>query len=885
MDCARNIITANFSGGGTSATTAPLWQWDYGQGMCITGIDLPAAFEVHFSTNRTGGVSTVAVGADGQVTIPNVLLTIGKNLNAWIYLSDSEGEGETEYSILIPVKARPMPETYDAEVSGEFDDVVRQVSEYAETAQTAADNAGASASAAAASADSAAASASAAETAKTAAETAQGKAEDAQAAAETAAQTATEKAQQTTQDAAQAAQSKADAESAAGRAEAAQTGAESAKTDAETAAQGAADSASAASASATSAGQAAASAAQFATAAAQSAASIEGDVQIASQKAAEAQTAADQAVAAKDAAVTAQQGAEAAETNAGQSASTATAKAAEAAQSASGAAQSKTDAEAAATRAEQAAATLTVDNALSDTSVNPVQNKVVTAEFTQVKSAIDALKITDTESGAIASFPDGAAMPVESLTVDLEPIQDLHGYDSPWPAGGGKNKFSGQWPPDVTGTYCAWEMPSTNYCRLAVYDKGNNSDISGVYFGLSENGTTTPVTWIVTNGTLNESTHNSLNNCYTLGYTERKYVTLFPAKQEVLTKIMNRFNVTCFVDDQSQTWEYTPYENICPISGRDSVTVVRTGVNLWGGEGLKDDILAKVTGATADSTNKTVSYSASRVASILLIDSIFKLSTQYTLIFKGDNTSATVKSLNLQVNYTDGTRYNNLIFTDGVCVFTSTAGKTIKSIQGVWGTGTTTLYYDECGIFEGILTAAEFEPYDGQSVTVQLGQTVYGGTMDAITGKAHLTYKKYQITAATSWQSAGAALNQYFRLADMKSGNHDTDDNVMCNILPKVAVNDSVTASIRIGASNNSIYIYNIDKIDASVTSGTLVRQWCIDHEVEFTYPLATPIDITIDPATLSTLKGDNNVWSDADSISIEYVADPKLYIQKVVSG
>ena len=392
MDCARNIITAAFPAGKTETTTAPLWQWDYGQVLCITGIDLPAAFEVHFSTNRTGGVSTVAVGADGQVTIPNDLLTIGKNLNAWIYLSDAQGEGETEYAITIPVKARPMPETYDAEVSGEFDDVVRQVSEYAQIAQTAADNAGASASAAATSASEAAASASAAESAKTAAETAQGEAEDAQAAAETAAQTATQKAQQTAQDAAQTAQSKADAESAAGRAEAAETGAESAKMDAETAAQGAADSAAAASASATNAGQAAASADQSATAAAQSAASIEGDVQIASQKASEAQTAADQAVAAKDAAVTAQQGAETAATNAGQSASTASTKAAEAAQSASNAAASETEAEAAATRAETAAASLTVDSALSDTSVNPVQNKVITGAITDVKSAIKALE-------------------------------------------------------------------------------------------------------------------------------------------------------------------------------------------------------------------------------------------------------------------------------------------------------------------------------------------------------------------------------------------------------------------------------------------------------------------------------------------------------------
>lgn len=392
MDCARNIITANFSGGGTSATTAPLWQWDYGQVLCITGIeDLPAAFEVHFSTNKTGGVSTVAVGADGQVTIPNALLTIGKNLNAWIYLSDAQGEGETEYSITIPVKARPMPETYDAEVSGEFDDVVRQVSEYAQTAQTAADNAGASASAAATSASEAAASASAAESAKTAAETAQGKAEDAQAAAETAAQTATQKAQQTAQDAARAAQSKVDAESAAGRAEAAHTGAESAKTDAETAAQGAAASASAASASAASAGQAATSAGQSATAAAGSATTAQGAAQTATTKAGEASASASAAAASETAAQTAQTGAETAETNAGHSASTATTKAAEAAQSASNAAASETAAEAAATRAETAAASLTVDDALSDTSVNPVQNKVITGAITDVKSALDEI--------------------------------------------------------------------------------------------------------------------------------------------------------------------------------------------------------------------------------------------------------------------------------------------------------------------------------------------------------------------------------------------------------------------------------------------------------------------------------------------------------------
>jgi hypothetical protein len=382
-----------------------------------------------------------------------------------------------------------MPETYDAEVSGEFDDVVRQVSEYAETAQTAADNAGASASAAAASADSATASASAAETAKNAAETAQGKAEDAQAAAETAAQTATEKAQQTAQDAAQAAQSKADAESAAQSAEAAQTGAESAKTDAETAAQDAVASALAASASATSAGQAAASAAQFATAAAQSAASIEGDVQIASQKAAEAQTATGQAVAAKDAAVTAQQGAEAAETNAGQSASTASTKAAEAAQSASNAAQSKTDAEAAAARAEQAAASLTVDSALSDTSTNPVQNKVITGEVTQVKSAIS-------DQLAEITVGKGTLVPNEYVKYDTGEFLPYGGWSRTGylPC----NKYT-QIKLSTNTQYCAFYDSEHGYVKRANFVANTYLDVpeNAAYFAIS--GTTNALSAVVIN--------------------------------------------------------------------------------------------------------------------------------------------------------------------------------------------------------------------------------------------------------------------------------------------------------------------------------------------------------------------------------------------------
>ena len=99
---------------------------------------------------------------------------------------------------------------------------------------------------------------------------------------------------------------------------------------------------------------------------------------------------------------------------------------------------------------------ITIDTALSGSSTNPVQNKVVTGainattdsvtalsgEVSDLKSAINdkAPVIIDTASGSIASFPDGAdSIPVKNLTVAIEPVQDLHGYDHPWPAGGGVN--------------------------------------------------------------------------------------------------------------------------------------------------------------------------------------------------------------------------------------------------------------------------------------------------------------------------------------------------------------------------------------------------------------------------------------------------------------
>ena len=53
---------------------------------------------------------------------------------------------------------------------------------------------------------------------------------------------------------------------------------------------------------------------------------------------------------------------------------------------------------------------------------------------------------------------------------------------------------------------------------------------------------------------------------------------------------------------------------------------------------------------------------------------------------------------------------------------------------------------------------------------------------------------------------------------------------------------------------------------------------------VQLVYELATPTTIQLTPTQIDSLLGRNNVWSDSGDVTVEYIADTKLYIQKVIS-
>ena len=103
----KNVTEVSF-GGQREAKTTALYQYDYGQILKFTDLDLPQSYEVHFGTNGSGTTIT-QIGDEDGVTIPDSLLRSGASICAYVFLHEGEDDGETEYKAIIPVLRRPQP--------------------------------------------------------------------------------------------------------------------------------------------------------------------------------------------------------------------------------------------------------------------------------------------------------------------------------------------------------------------------------------------------------------------------------------------------------------------------------------------------------------------------------------------------------------------------------------------------------------------------------------------------------------------------------------------------------------------------------------------------------------------------------------------------------
>ena len=514
----------------------------------------------------------------------------------------------------------------------------------------------------------------------------------------------------------------------------------------------------------------------------------------------------------------------------------------------------------------------------------------------------------DSASGPIANFPDGADnVPVDGLVISAEPIQDLHGYANPWPAGGGKNKFgdytivNGYIPASgkITAandnrTYVFAVKPNTDYAFLINRVIQPGQTLNDDYVVAEFSGDTAPTigsigTRLVSSGYVIPSGGSD----YTRG--SGTFTTASDTKW-IAVKLANTAKTdatataaqTTFEESTTVPTSWTPYSNICPISGRTGGSVTRTGKNVCLRYTQRDshagiDYTVTDEGIRVHGTSTAASYSWSGTYTygtcpIHLPAGTYTFSV--TDMIGANQTEAYVAFMGF---YSDGTSLGN------AAVLNATTTSVTKTFSNPVG-----LYY---GFFvksgmtvdrvvkiqaEPGSTKTYYEPYSGIVLPITFptaAGTVYGGSVDVTRGRLVVDRKIINLNDV-AW-SKNSTYNYYVtteQLSDAIDANASSDNSLSSGYQYNTITNNNallghclIWKSIRVREADMSLSADDWKALRAS-------------ENIQFVYRLATPIVYDFDPTELRTLLGTNNVFSDIGDVSVQYRADVQKYIQKLVA-
>ena len=186
--------------------------------------------------------------------------------------------------------------------------------------------------------------------------------------------------------------------------------------------------------------------------------------------------------------------------------------------------------------------------------------------------------------GNPAAFRTNLAKPLSSLLIPFTPIQSLNGQSAPYPPGGGKNKF-----PVTLTTQTKNGTTFTVKSDGVITVSGTPSELTrvtlnGLVFApetdykFSMTGSATGIRVFCEKDDGTSSTYPTMSPSLTViaGNTYKNFIlevgTTFPG---TATELKMQLEAGASVTD------WTPYSNICPISGWTGVTAWRTGINVW----------------------------------------------------------------------------------------------------------------------------------------------------------------------------------------------------------------------------------------------------------------------------------------------------------------
>lgn len=467
----------------------------------------------------------------------------------------------------------------------------------------------------------------------------------------------------------------------------------------------------------------------------------------------------------------------------------------------------------------------------------------------------------------IISVADAKAKPAKSLVVGMEPIQDLHGYDNPWPAGGNYNKLSaasafthsgngitlrsdGMGVYTLSGTATAdfsykfdipeMIMPGTVYVHimnsagasgsskinLDFYNVDTREDFVG--FGTSSN--------------------RKYNGTTALGGKTINALQIRVVNGEAISGTLTFSPMVLLTND---TVPFAPYSNECPITGRTGVTAWRTGANLFDYDATK-----ATTGTTPAGTIRayyplglkglTLSFSASLVSSGSVTTSNINIGKLKNGVLNVAETFISPSSI---------TNRTVTFAADEEAVF-MTASDQVASI---------TLNFQKY-IFQVEVgsSVTDYSAYTGATYPVSWQSeagTVYGGTVDVVSGVLTGTWAIVDM-GSLNWNTIQGYPNVF---SSSISGKADGQFNLISTMFQTSKTGTLANVpdmSIVANLTGYGIFVKDTQYSDKDLFKTAVTGQ-------SVCYELATPQLVQLTPTQVQMLLGVNNVWANTGAVDL----------------
>lgn len=318
--------------------------------------------------------------------------------------------------------------------------------------------------------------------------------------------------------------------------------------------------------------------------------------------------------------------------------------------------------------------------------------------------------------------------------------------------------------------------------------------------------------------------------------------------------IQNPINVSVDVKPlQSGSGDPSP-NNVRPISGLDAVEIVTAGQNLFDGVYRYHSTLA-LTPVKAGQT--------------------YTISTKHVAGGEG-----------LNICFFDGATYSNdqsilqtgSIATIGHLTFTVPEGKTHVNVYTiVTGNNANNALFDTQ--IEVGSTVSPYKEYGAPvTYTVQLGETVYGGTLD-VTNRI-MTVDRAKVSFSTATGINRNSAKQYY-ISQASTPGIKTPSAIEASVISNQFKPSTSTGTDGIVFLNTTGNI----RFNTTAEYATAAEMIAALGTLEFCYPLATPFMIALDPVAIAAIAGQvNNVWSNAGNVTVEFAADLKWYIDSKIA-